>query len=480
MREHSVRAWRAPEPSVVSLLGAARPLAVIAGALIALQSSQSLDTPKVVFFAIAVLALTGSVLRVWRSRESALVEAARPWLITSGIIAAIVGLSLPVALSNGTPVGTWVRDAASYALIVAAPWLALDLGASVSSRVAAYAMVVTGSLATASYTINWLQRRQIVDLPIDRLVLPSFALATGFFAFAVARAIWGGRDRYAWAIASAVVIGLLLATGTRTAVALAAIPIVLLVDAARIGGLVRLRTSLLPAVAPLLVMAVVAMPGILSALSAPPPRQLVATPSAVATPGSLAPPASIAPVSPDPVGSSMTEPAPAATPAPTPTPQDGGRFGTIDDVVSGSDASLRLRWAQTVAAWEIFVSSPIVGRGLGVSIPWINVDGTLVNYFLADTPVTVLAKFGLFGIVIWAAIGWATVVTLRRARRLGRPATVARAALLGLATGLILLSPFGAQLEDKGTGLALILLLGLAFAVIRTAEPDEPGLPACG
>lgn len=460
MREHSVRAWRTPEPSVVSSLGAARPLAVIAGALIALQSSQSLDAPKVVFFAIAVLALAGSVLGVWRSRESALVEAARPWLITSGIIAAIVGFSLPVALSNGTPVGTWVRDAASYALIAAAPWLAVDLGASVSSRVATYAMVVAGSLATASFTIHWLQRRQIVDLPIDRLVLPSFALVTGFFAFAMARAIWGGRDRYAWAISSAVVIGLLLATGTRTAVALAAIPIVLLVDAARIGGLVRLRTSFLPAVAPVLVVAMVAMPGILSALPATPPGQPVATPSAVATPGSITPPAS------------------AATPAPT--PQDGGRFGTIDDVVSGSDASLRLRWAQTVAAWEIFVSSPIVGRGLGIPIPWINVDGTLVNYFLADTPVTVLAKFGLFGIVIWAAIGWATVLTLRRARCLGRPAAVARSALMGLATGFILLLPFGAQLEDKGTGLALILLLGLAYAVIRTSEPDEPGLLARG
>ncbi len=75
-------------------------------------------------------------------------------------------------------------------------------------------------------------------------------------------------------------------------------------------------------------------------------------------------------------------------------------------------------------------------------------------------------------------IGWATVRTLRHLRNVGPPAAVARSALLGLAIGLIVLAPLGPQLEDKGTALALILLLGLAFAVIRASEPDEPSLAA--
>jgi len=446
------------------MTGAARPFAVVAGALVVLQSSQSLDVTKLAFFAVAILALSWSVLQAWRTRSSALVNGARPWLITSLIVAAIVGISLPVALANGTAVGTWVRDAAPYALVAAAPWLALDLGTAVSPRVATWATVVAGSLATISFTIIWVQRRNLVDLPIDRLVLPSFVLATAFFALAVAHSIWGPRDRFKWAAIAAVVIGLLLTTGTRTTLALTAIPVVLLVDAALIGGRGTLRNSLPPALAPLLVVAVLAMPGMLRSLSGPLVELPVATPLATSAAG---------------VGSSAPG-GPDATSAQTsqPIPEDAGRFGTLDEVVTGNDVSLRLRWDQTVAAWNIFVSSPLVGRGLGVTIPWINSDGKPVIEFSADTPITVLAKFGLLGIVIWVTLGWATISTLRRLRQTGRPGSVARSALLGLATGLVVLSPFGAQLEDKGTGLALVLLLGIAFAVIRTSGPDKSGQSA--
>ncbi len=52
--------------------------------------------------------------------------------------------------------------------------------------------MAAGSLATLSFTLNWVQRRNIADLPLDRIVLPSFALLTAFFALAVASSIWVG------------------------------------------------------------------------------------------------------------------------------------------------------------------------------------------------------------------------------------------------------------------------------------------------
>lgn len=427
---------RAPEAPVTSILGAARPLAVLVGALLALQSSQALDLAKLAFLAVAMVALCGSVLAAWRMRDSSLVAAARPWLLASVTIWAIVGLSLPVALANGTAAGSWLRDAASYVLVAAAPWLALDLGSSVSPRVATLATTIAGSLATLSFTITWVQRRNMVDLPLDRVVFPSFALATAFLALPVASSIWGRRERFAWAAAAATVVALLLATGTRTVLALTAIPIVLLLDAIRVRGRGIVRTALVPIAAPLLVVTLFVTPGVIASLGEPP-----------AGPGAGA--------------------------VPSPTPDDPGRFGTLTEVASGSDISMRLRWAQTQSAWNVFISSPLVGRGLGVPIPWTDYDGTTVAAFTADTPVTILAKFGLLGIVMWVALGWATVMTLRRLRRLGPAGWVARSALLGLATGLVALSPFGAQLEDKGTGLALILLLGLALSVIRTAEARD-------
>jgi hypothetical protein len=108
-----------------------------------------------------------------------------------------------------------------------------------------------------------------------------------------------------------------------------------------------------------------------------------------------------------------------------------------------------------------------------VSIPWVNWDGSLVMESWADTPLTILAKFGLLGILIWIVLGWATVTTLRHLRSRGVDGLTVRSAILGFAAGIVALTPLGPQLEDKGTGLAILLLLGIAFATLREV-PAEP------
>ena len=434
-----------PAKLVESIPAAARPLAVVVGALLALQSSQGLDPAKVAFLAVTTVAISGSVHATWRMRRSSLVDAARPWLIASLVVSAIVGGSLPVALANGTAVNSWLRDAAPYLLLAAAPWLAIDLGSSVSPRVATLAITIVGLLATLSFTITWLQRRGFVDLPVDRLVFPSFVLAMTLFALAVARSISGRSDRYAWAAVSGVVIAMLLETGTRTTLALMAIPVVLSLDAIRVRGPGFGRTALLPSAVPLLVVALLVFPGLLSALTARTQGPITGPPPSSVTGGATL----------------------------SPTLDDGGRFGTLGAVVSGSDTSMGLRWAQYVSAWNVFVSSPVVGRGPGVAITWTDDGGNIVSTYTADTPLTVLAKFGLAGVIIWVVLGWASIQTLRRLRRAGGVLLDARSALLGLAVGLVALAPFGAQLEDKGTGLAIILVLGLALSAIRVADAEE-------
>jgi hypothetical protein len=164
-------------------------------------------------------------------------------------------------------------------------------------------------------------------------------------------------------------------------------------------------------------------------------------------------------------------------PQPSPTPVIEGRYGTFSGVATGADLSLQLRWAQTRAAWNIFATWPVTGGGPGVIIPWINWDGELVAESWADTPVTILAKFGIFGLVIWGALGWAVLKTLRRLRRGNEASLTARSALLGFATGLVVLTPLGPQLEDKGTALAMIMLLGTVFAAMRTSVPEAYAEP---
>src|SRR6266545_605186 len=90
----------------------ARATTILFGAMLALQSSQDFDTAKVVYMGVAALALVGSVSSVYQSRADSLVGFARPWLVASLVAAGIVGISLPVAIIHGTPVSTWIRDAA--------------------------------------------------------------------------------------------------------------------------------------------------------------------------------------------------------------------------------------------------------------------------------------------------------------------------------------------------------------------------------
>ena len=49
--------------------GAARPLVVVPGALVNLQSSKSIDVTKFVFFGVALPALGWSLLNAWTTRD---------------------------------------------------------------------------------------------------------------------------------------------------------------------------------------------------------------------------------------------------------------------------------------------------------------------------------------------------------------------------------------------------------------------------
>jgi hypothetical protein len=152
--------------------------------------------------------------------------------------------------------------------------------------------------------------------------------------------------------------------------------------------------------------------------------------------------------------------------------------------LAGQDASFQERVSQTRAVWTSFLTSPIVGGGLGVPIPWIDPSGVLHtdNAFTADSPILVLAKFGLLGIALVAALLWAAVVTIRRLGRGGPVTRQAWLATIGLAFGVLLLTPFAWQLEDKGTALGTILVL--AFGLVQTRDArlasgpsDSPAKP---
>jgi hypothetical protein len=422
-----------------------RAVIVVFGGLLVLQSSQDLAPLKVAYLAVAIVAVAMSVLNVVRLRQSPVVVAARPWLIASAVLAGMIALSLPIAVVRGTPIAAWLRDAAAYGLLAAAPWLAVDLAFATSRRTVLGLAVAAGAIAAVSFAIVWTQRRQMSDFPIDRLALPSMILAASLFALGLAIAISEQRHRYRWAAASALAIGLLMYSGTRSSLVLLVVaPIALLAS-----WLSDRRSPLRPRLLAALVPVVVAL-GIVGATQI----QLAAGTS---------------PFGGDPGTGNGSGASPSRGPGP---PNLSERYESIGSVLSGQDVSLQERLFQTRAVWNVFISSPIVGGGLGVAIPWTDPRGVTHtdNAFTADTPILVLAKFGLLGLVLIAVAGWATIATLRMLAAGGRATRRSWLSIVAFGMVILVLMPFGWQLEDKGTALAIVLVLGFCLVEARDAR----------
>lgn len=430
----------------------------VVGALIVLQSSQDVTPSKVVYVAAAGLALLGSVIQVRRHWNEPVVVAARPWLVASVVVAALVLFTLPHTIFGSTEIQPWLRDAASYTILVAAPWIAVDLGLSASYRAVLGLTLLAGAAVTFSYGIVWAQRRGITDLPIDRVVLPSAVLAMAMFATLVALSVSAERRRAAFAVAACLTVAILVLSGSRSPmVILLSCPIILLASWLTDRS-TSVRPKVVATVAPILVVFIIMSVTLLR----------------ISIPDGLASLASLVNQGP---GGPRTEETNGGQPEPF-KPNLSQRYESIGSVLTGRDASLQERVAQTKTLLKAFAGSPILGIGLGVTVPFVDSTGELRtdDTFTADSPVLLLTKFGLLGLTIVGVLVWAFATTLRTLHR-RRETRQAWLILVAFAAGWIALTPFGWQVEDKGTGLALALLLGLALIQIRQAAAVARPVP---
>jgi O-antigen ligase len=437
--------------------GIARLLIVVVGGIVVLQSSPNLDPWKLAYLALAGTATLFSCRSVWVRRDSTLVVAGRPWIVTSVLLLTLVALSLPVALANGTPLSQWFRDAAAYGLLAVAPIVALDASDSGRSDLLLAITVVTGALAAGSLALFWIDVRNPAELAIQRLVLPTAGLSITLFLVTVAAAITGRPNRAAWILAGGLTLGSFLVTGTRSSLfLLISLPIMVIVAGRDV--LVRSAVSI-AGVSVVAVAFVVIFQGAFvgdESGSVPPPIDLVPRESAGGAP----------------------LPTQLQTQLPTPLPPldpDATLVRRLERFLNAplQDPSLRERISQYRVAWDLFLSSPIMGQGLGRTIEWTRVDGTVLRAFTADTPVVLLAKLGLLGMLWLVSYG---VVWFRFVRRLRREAglTIPGLALTGWAAVLVALAWTGFFVEDKGFSFAMMLLLSLGFIEIgRAAAPGS-------
>lgn len=420
--------FRVPE-GLVGWSGFTRMAIITVGGILVLQSSDDLDAPKFFYLILSGTATMVAVLRVRHLRATPGFHAMRGLLLASGALLAVVAVSLPVALLHGVAPSAWLRDATSYALFGAVAFIALDAHGQANSRWMLALALMVGALATISYVIVWMDQRSLLTVPIERLVLPSGALASMFYVVTSSYSFRAAHHRLLWAVIAGIVLGSFLIIGTRGRLPFVVLPLVLGLWSTR-----QVRANL-----PSWIVHFAAAAAVVVTV---PLLQELATPS-------------------------------TTPPAQRPTEVLGRRIDSVDDLVTnpGGDPSMRERVSQTIGALQVFISDPIVGAGPGLEIPWTDYAGETQQGYALDSPIILLSKFGLVGLAA-AALWVAAFSVLGRHvydRIRGTPESLI---LVGEAAVLLYASVFQPPMQDKGTSFALMIVLALVLNRAFVSEPS--------
>ena len=408
-------------PLLVS--GQARTAFVVFGGLAVLQSSEGLGLIKIAYLFGFALALVGALNNLRQLEATPAYRLLRPLMGLSLLFAAMVALSLGVAIAYGTPVTAWLRDAAPYFFFASVPIFALDLRASASTRLVVAMFVIAGVLASLSYTIEWLDRRNLADLPFGTFALPSSGLRSAIFIYALCGVLLSRGPRTGWTVLSALVLSW----------------------AWIIAG--RIDTLALPLIAL-----------VVGAFAVKRDRQIVRPTLRLLTIGGLALLFALVFIL------SMVRFSDYNTSILT------SRLEPVAPASIGTDWSYQERSVQTRLAWQTFISKPILGTGPGHNFAWDDSQGRPRVSFQVDTSLSVLAKFGIVGFTLILALAITFMLFLRNAAR-GSGITVAQTALVSYAVLALLISPFAVPLEDKGFSFGLLFLLALSLP--SAATPDR-------
>jgi O-antigen ligase len=295
-------------------------------------------------------------------------------------------------------------------------------------------LMVAGLLASASVAVRWFALRSILILPFDRIVLPTGAVASALFVVSIAWAFRGPRIGLAGAALAGFVLGVLLATGTRTTLILMVAPLAMALAFGRSAWRRTLLTCTLVVAATFVTTSAITYTLEVAAAGSP-------------TPGTAA------------AGSPIPGTAPLI-----PQPQViTNRIGSLVDLVRdpSSQGSFRERLSQTRVAAEAFLAHPLFGVGPGKDIAWVDDSGGTQQGYYLDTPLMFEAKFGLAGLAVVLSWAGCALVSLRRlVRRDGW--TSGTLALLGYGALFAAGSTLGPPMDDKGASFALAFVLALA------------------
>lgn len=412
---------------MVVVNAAVRLSVVVFGALLVLQSSDGLSGPKVVYLGLYCIAAGAALLNMDRV-PSEVENPVRPLLLVGPALLGCVALSALVALDGGTAVSDWARDSVPYIFLAFVPLLAVDAAARIGQRTIVRIFVAAGTLTAISLALTWIERRGFATLPFDRLFFPSIGLTTALFVYALARAQIGGRKTGRWMLLAGVLLTFMLVTGTRTNLVFLLAPVMI---ALLSGQGIRSAVRLFGVIAGLICLAVVL--GLVVGRVTGASSDLI-----------------------------------------------GSRLSSVSESRSGSAAgqSWQMRMEQTQLAWRTFQDHKVVGAGLGHRFPYEDPFGRVTRDYFLDTPVILIAKLGLVGLLVISMLVAAYGLTCRTLRKTADRLT--SAALITFLVIWTLTFPLGLPVEEKGFSLGLVFLVALALGSIRRGGTPKPSPPPRG
>ena len=132
------------------------------------------------------------------------------------VLSFVAAASLLQMMIRETPLGAWINDATTYAILVAC--VVAGYRIRVTPREADWLLVIITPLASLAFALTWLSRRGLGA--IDAFyVLGSKALLVCLLSISFARAVLGARRRtLAWLVLSSLPIAAVLITGTRSGI----------------------------------------------------------------------------------------------------------------------------------------------------------------------------------------------------------------------------------------------------------------------
>lgn len=393
---------------VLTISSTARLGFFVVGGMLVLQGSDDLGYIKLIYlcgvlFSIVCSWLNGQIDLIYRGSPL------RPLLLAALVASLYVTCSAVWALGAGATPQSWLRDAAPYLSVAAVAPIAIDGGRSpVMRRLAVPLFILIGVLSGLSFAIEWLDRRALADLALDRLLLPTAIPAAGLFFFAVSAALYSQRVRARWIALIGFLTFTMAITGTRSA-------LVWLVPPVFVAFLSRGRSRATPR---LVLSACLGVVFVWLAFGV--------------------------------VGSQLDEVRFASR------VRSVGAFFTDPN----SDYSYLERRAQLSAAWESFTHSPLVGTGPGNNIEW-STPWRAASSFNVDTGISLLSKLGIIGGVIFA---WLMVEFMRSCLSASGSDTVLKSFVWMSFVYLLIVTPFFNPFEDKGSAYLLVLMASVCYS----------------